>query len=179
MTTPLDQSPPLAQPPAQRPKRRFGRVFAVVAVGAVAFLAGVGVGGANATVQAQPVAQPAPVVTTRTVTVPGPTVTVPGPTVTVPGPTVTVQASPPASSASTPTAGTSFSAGTYEVGTDIQPGTYRTSGSGFCYWSRLSANDGELDSINANGFAEGPGSMSVKSSDEWIEFSGDCTWTKR
>jgi hypothetical protein len=176
----FDQSPPLAQPaPEPKKPRRVGRLLAVVAGLFVAYFIGLGMGTSNSTVQAQPVAQPAPVITTRTVTVPGPTVTVPGPTVTVPGPTVTVQASPPASSASTPAAGTSFSAGTYEVGTDIQPGTYRTSGSGFCYWSRLSSVDGELGSINANGFAEGPGSMSVKSSDEYIAFSGDCTWTKR
>ncbi|GAA4909843.1 hypothetical protein EV188_101128 [Actinomycetospora succinea] len=183
MTSRLDQSSPLAQPaPEPKKPRRAGRVLAVVAGLFLAYFLGFGMGHSNSTVQAQPVAQPAPVVTTRTVTVPGPTVTVPGPTVTVPGPTVTVQAAPPASSApsaSTPSAGSSFSSGTYEVGTEIQPGTYRTSGSDWCYWERLRSNDGEFDSILANGNADGPSSVSVKSSDKYIRFSGTCSWAKR
>lgn len=196
--TSLDQSPPLAHPgPAPKKPRRVGRFLAVIAGLVAAYVLGLAMGTSTATVQAQPVAQPAPVVTTRTVTVPGPTVTVPGPTVTVPGPTVTVQASPPASSSSsgssgsssssgstgssdsTSSSGTSFSAGTYEVGTEIQPGNYRTSGSDWCYWERLTSNDGEFESIIANGNEDGPSSVSVKSSDAYVSFSGTCTWTKR
>ena len=183
MTSRLDQPLPAAQPgPEPKKPRRAGRILAVVAGLFVAYFIGLAMGTSNSTVQAQPVAQPAPVVTTRTVTVPGPTVTVPGPTVTVPGPTVTVQASPSASSsssASTPSAGTSFSSGTYEVGTEIQPGNYRTSGSSWCYWERLTSNDGEFDSIIANGNEDGPSSVSIKSSDAYVKFSGTCTWTKR
>jgi len=180
VTSRLDQSPPLAQPaPEPKKPRKAGRVLAVVAGLFAAYFIGLAMGTSNSTVQAQPVAQPAPIVTTRTVTVPGPTVTVPGPTVTVPGPTVTVQASPPASSATTPAAGTSFSSGTYEVGTEIQPGNYRTSGSDWCYWERLTSNDGEFDSIIANGNEDGPSSVSIKSSDAYVKFSGNCTWTKR
>ncbi|MHC1559559.1 flagellar basal body-associated FliL family protein [Actinomycetospora sp. C-140] len=178
MAIPTDHSAPPTQPtPGPKKQPRIGLFLLALCGLAIAYFAGLGVGGANATVQ--PVAQPAPSVTTRTVTVPGPTVTVPGPTVTVPGPTVTVQASQPASASTAPAAGSSFSSGTYEVGTEIEPGTYRTSGSDFCYWSRLNSNDGELGSINANGFADGPSSMSVKAGDKYIEFSGTCSWTRR
>jgi hypothetical protein len=73
----------------------------------------------------------------------------------------------------------SVSAGTYEVGDQIQPGTYSTGGGSFCYWARLKAADGELDSIIANSIVQGPGTMTIKSSDKYVELSGDCTWTKK
>lgn len=187
MATGTDQPPPFTQPSLESRKRpRVGLLLAVVCGLAIAYFVGLGVGRSNASVQAQPVAQPGPVVTTRTVTVPGPTVTVPGPTVTVPGPTVTVPG-PTVTvgapvSGSSPTAsstGSTFSTGTYEVGTEIQPGTYRTSGSDWCYWERLSSNDGEFDSIITNGNANGPSSLSVKASDAFVRFSGTCSWTRR
>jgi hypothetical protein len=83
------------------------------------------------------------------------------------------------SAAAQPVDPNTFSAGTYEVGTDIQPGTYKTTGSSYCYYARLKADDGELDSIISNDIVQGQGSVSVKSSDKYIEFSGTCTWTKK
>jgi len=45
-----------------------------------------------------------------------------------------------------------FPDGTYQVGVDIAPGTYRnTDSSELCYWERLSGFSGELDDIIANG----------------------------
>lgn len=49
----------------------------------------------------------------------------------------------------------SFPDGTYRVGIDIAPGTYRnTDSSQFCYWERLSGFSGELNDIIANGFSD-------------------------
>jgi hypothetical protein len=72
-----------------------------------------------------------------------------------------------------------FTAGTYEVGTEIQPGTYRTTGSDWCYYERDKDLDGDLNSIIANDNVQGQGVMQVKSSDKYIKFSGTCTWTKK
>ncbi|WP_018331135.1 DUF4190 domain-containing protein [Actinomycetospora chiangmaiensis] len=72
-----------------------------------------------------------------------------------------------------------YVAGTYAVGSEIQAGTYSTTGSQWCYWARLSSADGELSSINANDNVQGSSTMVVKSSDQYIEFSGTCTWTKK
>ena len=131
---------------------------------------------------------------TKTVvkTVPGPTVTknvpgptgvqkVPGPTVTkkvpVPGPTVTKQVPAPA-----PAQPASFSDGTYVIGTDIQPGVYKTSGPdstnivGSCYWARLASLD--TSNINHNNNISGPTTIQLQSGDKALELSGGCNWHK-
>ncbi|GLZ51789.1 DUF4190 domain-containing protein [Actinomycetospora sp. NBRC 106378] len=82
------------------------------------------------------------------------------------------------SSAASLPAGT-YGAGTYAVGSEIQPGTYRTTGASYCYWARLKSADGELGSIIANDNVDGSSTMVVKSTDQYIEFSGSCTWTKK
>ncbi|MEU5894458.1 hypothetical protein ABZ835_48000 [Streptomyces sp. NPDC047461] len=48
--------------------------------------------------------------------------------------------------------------GTFLVGKEVEPGTYRSEGKGSfgCYWARLSDTTGESDAIIANGSAEGP-----------------------
>jgi hypothetical protein len=76
----------------------------------------------------------------------------------------------------------SFGEGTFEVGTDIKPGKYRTTVPAdalICYWARLKDLDGELGSIRANGNLRpgGKGLVVVKKSDAAVEFRGDCTWT--
>ncbi|HEY2222487.1 hypothetical protein [Actinomycetospora sp.] len=177
MTT-LAQPPTSVPAPAPKRRPRVGRTLAVVSGLALAYFVGVGVGHSGQTVEARPAAQPAPVVITRDVPVPGPTVTVPGPTVTVPGPTVTVEAPAPAT-APEPAVGATFSAGTYEVGTEIKPGTYKTTGSSFCYFERLKDLNGDLDSIVTNEIVNGQGSMKVASSDKYVKFDGSCTWTKQ
>jgi hypothetical protein len=75
---------------------------------------------------------------------------------------------------------TSFSSGTYEVGTDIEPGKYKTTGpdsGGSCYWARLKNTNGDLGSIIANGNAQGPTTVTIAKSDAAFETNG-CTWTK-
>ncbi|MFP5022402.1 hypothetical protein [Pseudonocardia phyllosphaerae] len=88
----------------------------------------------------------------------------------------------PAQTTSGPT--TTVSDGTYQVGTDIAAGRYKTAGptsdsfGGMCYVSRNKDDSNEMDSIIANDIAQGPSSVTVKKG-EFAEFSGGCTWTKQ
>ncbi len=68
--------------------------------------------------------------------------------------------------------------GTYLVGEDIKPGTYRSSGSGDCYWARLSSTDGELGSIITNSFGSGAQVVTIRSGDVAFETSGCGEWTR-
>lgn len=76
------------------------------------------------------------------------------------------------------------SEGTFEVGTDVTPGTYTTTlpaGESHCYWARLKNLDGELSGVIANGNLLTPGAKGrvvVKPSDKGVEFRGGCVWTK-
>lgn len=66
--------------------------------------------------------------------------------------------------------------GTYEVGAEIQPGTYKADPSGTCYWARLSSPS-ESDIID-NHLGTGRTSVAIKASDAGF-VSHDCgTWTK-
>lgn len=71
--------------------------------------------------------------------------------------------------------------GTYVVGDDIRPGTYKTKGSeGFgCYWARLKDTDGDFGSIIANGNTEGPTTVTIKKSDGAFETRGCERWIRR
>jgi hypothetical protein len=60
--------------------------------------------------------------------------------------------------------------GTYLIGRDIQPGTYK--GEGSCYWERLKDVSGEFQSIIANGNSDGQYYVQVKDSD--FAFKTDC-----
>jgi hypothetical protein len=73
--------------------------------------------------------------------------------------------------------------GVWEIGTEVEPGTYTTTApedSLGCYWARLSGFSGEFDDIIANGNldAGARGRVEVSDSDTGIEFSGTCTWTR-
>jgi hypothetical protein len=74
--------------------------------------------------------------------------------------------------------------GTHEVGPDLAPGKYKTAGPdpdsivSSCYWARLNSTDGDFDSIITNGNTQGPATLTVKSTDAAVEFSGGCVWTK-
>ena len=72
-----------------------------------------------------------------------------------------------------------YAAGVYEVGRDIQPGTYRTQNTNneLGYWARLSDTSGEFSAIIANGTVNGPGVVTIKSTDAAVEFSGNMVWT--
>lgn len=101
----------------------------------------------------------------------------------IPSPT----AEPTATQAPTPTATpevppasdfAEFYDGLWEVGIDIEPGTYRTldytSG---CYWERLSGFSGDFEDIIANNFASGFQVVTIKDRDAGFS-SDDCgDWT--
>ncbi|MER6674919.1 hypothetical protein [Streptomyces sp. NPDC000983] len=65
--------------------------------------------------------------------------------------------------------------GDFEVGSDVKPGTYRTTGNtdGMCYWERAKDSSGELDSLLANDNVTGTGYVTVKATDKLFS-SSDC-----
>lgn len=73
--------------------------------------------------------------------------------------------------------------GTFAVGSQVKPGTYRAvvPGDSFgCYWARLKAADGSIDSIIANGNGD-PGQqmiVTVKAADKWFETKGCGSWSR-
>ncbi|MGY1653397.1 hypothetical protein [Geodermatophilus sp. SYSU D01119] len=67
----------------------------------------------------------------------------------IPAPTTTVTELPQPSPEVTPEP-PGFSDGTYLVGTDVQPGLYRSTGAAGCYWERLDDVTGDFDAILAN-----------------------------
>lgn len=71
-------------------------------------------------------------------------------------------------------------AGTWQVGTEVKPGTYTTTAGSSCYWARLKGFDGELESIIANGNLDDGqrGRLTVKASDKGLELTGDCVWVR-
>jgi hypothetical protein len=68
-----------------------------------------------------------------------------------------------------PTTGTPktlFGDGTWAVGIDISPITYRSSGGSGCYWARLSGFGGTFDEIIANGNQTGPAVVTIAPTDK-------------
>ncbi|MET9833614.1 hypothetical protein ABZ078_30890 [Streptomyces sp. NPDC006385] len=107
--------------------------------------------------------------------------------------TATTTAPAPAPEEDTPTAGRTTTPagpadeipgdGTYVVGQDIEPGTYRTAGPEEtalpnCYWARLSGTSGEFDEIIANGNTAGPTTVTISAGDEAFQTTGCQTWEK-
>lgn len=99
-----------------------------------------------------------------------------------------VLASPPPTSATTTTAvpttttapgpKTSFADGSYRVGVDIAPGTYRSSATATgCYWKRMSNFTG-VDDIIANYLSNSPTTVTILASDTGFQTRGCGTWSK-
>lgn len=105
----------------------------------------------------------------RTVYVTVPPVTV---TVRVPVPAVTTAAPVPV--VETRPADT-VSEGTYEVGVDVAPGKYKTTGGKSCYWARL--RDTAARDIIGNGIGDGPAVVTVRAG-ELFETARCAPWTK-
>ncbi|WP_406366285.1 hypothetical protein [Streptomyces sp. NBC_00645] len=65
--------------------------------------------------------------------------------------------------------------GDFQVGSDIKPGTYRTTGNtdGMCYWARAKDASGEMDSLIANDNVSGTSYVTVKASDKLFQ-TKDC-----
>jgi hypothetical protein len=66
--------------------------------------------------------------------------------------------------------------GVFIVGTDLRPGTYRTSGD--CYWARLSAFTGGLDTIIANDNISGLARVAIAAGDKGFESNGCPGWKR-
>ena len=72
---------------------------------------------------------------------------------------------------------TRFGQGTFIVGVDVAPGTYRARGAG-CYWARLKGFNGELSAIIANGNASGSVIVTIAPGDRGFTSSRCGTWTR-
>jgi hypothetical protein len=66
--------------------------------------------------------------------------------------------------------------GTYQVGVDIVPGTYRTPGGSGCYWARLSSLS--TSDIIDNNLSSGPQVVEIQSSDKAFLTKGCTSWQK-
>jgi hypothetical protein len=73
---------------------------------------------------------------------------------------------------------TRFGPGTFVVGVDIAPGTYRSNGRGDCYWARLRSFTGDLNSILANSNTSGPTIVSISAGDRGFQSTRCGTWTR-
>jgi len=71
-----------------------------------------------------------------------------------------------------------FDSGTHLVGTDIQPGTYRSSAGDSCYWERLSGLGGSVSDIIANGNPDGQAIVTISATDAAFESARCGTWSK-
>ncbi len=66
-----------------------------------------------------------------------------------------------------------FTDGTYAVGTDIEPGTYRGEVVGeFGYWARLDSSTGMLSGIITNDIVRGPFMLTLNPGDTAVELRG-------
>lgn len=79
----------------------------------------------------------------------------------------------------------SYGDGMYEVGTEIQPGTYKTDGPTEqfgtkipCYWAKYKNADGGFEALLSNDLVEGRATLNLKPGG-YIEFTGGCIWTKK
>jgi hypothetical protein len=67
----------------------------------------------------------------------------------------------------------------YIVGTDMTPGTYKSSGEAGCYWARVSGFSGSLGQIIANNNTDSPAIVAIGAKDKGFESNGCGTWTKQ
>jgi hypothetical protein len=86
---------------------------------------------------------------------------------------VTVTVEPPPA-----TPATALLDGLHEVGVEVQPGIYQTTGpsgtnAGGCYWTRTTTAGGIID----NGVISGPGTLTVNAN-ELVETAGCQPWLK-
>jgi hypothetical protein len=66
----------------------------------------------------------------------------------------------------------------YFVSTDIEPGTYKSSGQTGCYYARLAGFSGGLDDIIANNNTDSAAIVTIDAGDKGFESKGCGTWTK-
>lgn len=103
---------------------------------------------------------------------------------TTPAPKPTTPAAKPAAPAKPAVVTVTISGdGTFAVGSQVKPGTYRAAvpaDSYGCYWERLKGASGDFDEILANGDGDSGAQVvvTVKSSDKFFHAEGCGTWTK-
>ena len=73
---------------------------------------------------------------------------------------------------------TRFGQGTYIVGVDVRPGTYRSRGGSGCYWARLRGFGGSLAAIVANGNAMGAVVVTISTADRGFTSSRCAVWAR-
>ncbi|WP_405854129.1 hypothetical protein OG361_16050 [Streptomyces sp. NBC_00090] len=68
--------------------------------------------------------------------------------------------------------------GDFEVGADVKPGLYRTTGNedAMCYWERAKSASGEPESILANDNVTGTSYVEIKTTDKLFKSSGCNEW---
>ncbi|MEV0523066.1 hypothetical protein AB0I66_06535 [Streptomyces sp. NPDC050439] len=73
--------------------------------------------------------------------------------------------------------------GTFVVGTEAKPGTYRTAGPADdvidnCYWARLKSTSGDVGDIIANGNTKGPATVTISPGDKAFQTTGCTDWKR-
>lgn len=157
---PYNQPPP----PAPAPKKRRKWPFVVGGVVLVGIIVGAANSGSAEQGFREASAPPATTIAAR-------------PTVAPPPYTPPVRQAPVTTTAPEPEG---ITEGTYEVGTDIAPGKYKTAGpdrsGGHCYYARLNADDGF--NIIDNDLKQGQMTVTIKASDAEFETNGCKPWIK-
>jgi len=168
---PPEDEPPTPPTPPGPPAGQ--RVWPWVLLAVAAFVVGAVLGAAGMSSSKKSTSS------TQTVTVQAPPTTETQTTTVTASTTTTTSSRSSSSATSSASSGprTSFSDGTWMVGSGIEPGTYSTEGGTGCYWARLSGLSGETDDILANDNAAGPTTVTISGTDAAFQ-SQDCgTWT--
>ncbi len=71
-----------------------------------------------------------------------------------------------------------FGDGVFIVGTDIDPGTYRSTGQGGCYYARLASFSGAMADILANENSDSPAIVTIAPTDKGFRSSRCGIWTR-
>lgn len=91
--------------------------------------------------------------------------------------TATLETSEPTTPPAQPDPPGSFRDGSLVVGSDVAPGTYRTTEAApGCYWARVSGFSGELGELLANGNESGPAIVTIGKSDKGFESKRCGLW---
>ena len=72
-----------------------------------------------------------------------------------------------------------FDEGTFIVGTDIAPGTWRAPGGSSCYWQRMRSFSGDFDDIIANDFGGTSPVVAISGTDKGFQTHRCGTWTRQ
>src|SRR6266487_1920953 len=71
-----------------------------------------------------------------------------------------------------------FGDGTFVVGKDIKPGTYKSGGQQGCYYARLSGFGGTVDDIISNANTDTAAIVTISASDKGFQSDSCGTWTR-